>query len=98
MKLLLLHHHLVVGGCCLPWLQSMGCAFAFRSLSSRAALRRRLIVSSTNRLDTVSSKMMMMSLAAAQQTADAWAEGKNAAPAIMCEVENIPLLDPIPDG
>lgn len=42
--------------------------------------------------------MMMMSLAAAQQTADAWAEGKNAAPAIMCEVENIPLLDPIPDG
>jgi len=36
--------------------------------------------------------------AAAKQTADAWAEGKNAAPAIMCEVENVPILDPIPDG
>ena len=27
-----------------------------------------------------------------------WSDGKNAAPAIMCEVENIPLLDPVPNG
>ena len=26
------------------------------------------------------------------------AGGKNAAPAIMCEVENVPLLDDVPDG
>jgi hypothetical protein len=30
--------------------------------------------------------------------ADAWAEGINAAPAVMSDVDNVPLLDPIPDG
>lgn len=34
----------------------------------------------------------------AAEKADAWADGTNAAPAIMCEVDNIPLLDPVPDG
>jgi len=32
------------------------------------------------------------------EKADAWAEGINAAPAIMCDVENVPLLDPVPAG
>ena len=32
------------------------------------------------------------------ERADAWADGKNAAPAIMCEVEKVPILEPIPDG
>lgn len=41
---------------------------------------------------------MMPLAAAAEQKADAWADGKNAAPAIMCEVEKVPLLDSIPDG
>lgn len=34
----------------------------------------------------------------AVEKADAWAGGTNAAPAIMCEVENVPLLDPVPEG
>jgi len=27
-----------------------------------------------------------------------WSDGKNAAPAVICEVENIPILEPIPEG
>jgi hypothetical protein len=27
-----------------------------------------------------------------------WSDGKNAAPAVLCEVENIPILEPIPEG
>lgn len=33
-----------------------------------------------------------------KRSADAWAEGINAAPAVMSDVDNVPLLDPIPDG
>jgi hypothetical protein len=31
-------------------------------------------------------------------TALNWSEGKNAAPAVLCEVENVPILEPIPEG
>lgn len=34
----------------------------------------------------------------AAEKADAWAGGMNAAPAIMCAVDNVPILDPIPNG
>jgi hypothetical protein len=94
-----LNHSLLVIIWCIPWLEVMDCALVFRALTPRSFARRRQGVDVANRFYTyTASKMPLELLAAAQQTADAWAEGKNAAPAIMCEVENVPLLDSIPDG
>ena len=74
----------------------MGSAYAFHALAPQTALVRcrQGIVNSLH----TAAKSNMSVAAAAKQTTDAWAEGKNAAPAIMCEVENVPILDPIPDG
>jgi len=44
------------------------------------------------------NKLYTKTMLRGEKTADAWAEGINAAPAIMSDVDNIPLLDPIPDG
>ncbi|KAL7529163.1 hypothetical protein ACHAXR_002824 [Thalassiosira sp. AJA248-18] len=44
----------------------------------------------------VSPRLSSLSTPLRAQKADAWADGTNAAPAIMCEVENVPLLDPVP--
>jgi hypothetical protein len=66
------------------WLQFVECAFAFRAPS------RLLFHRGANRPYT---KML-----GATGRADAWAEGINAAPAILCDVEGVPLLDPVPDG
>ncbi|KAL3770232.1 hypothetical protein ACHAWO_009546 [Cyclotella atomus] len=33
-----------------------------------------------------------------KRTSIFWGDGKNAAPAVLCEVENIPVLEPIPEG
>ena len=67
------------------WLQLTGCAFAFRA-PSLLLFHRGAIRTYTKMLGTTAEK------------ADAWAEGINAAPAIMCDVENVPLLDPVPAG
>ncbi|KAL3788416.1 hypothetical protein ACHAW5_001028 [Stephanodiscus triporus] len=65
------------------WLQFVECAFAFRAPS------RLLFHRGSNRPYT---KML------GAMAKDAWAEGINAAPAILCDVESVPLLDPVPDG
>mmetsp|Transcript_20998 Transcript_20998/g.42343 ORF Transcript_20998/g.42343 Transcript_20998/m.42343 type:complete len:304 (-) Transcript_20998:181-1092(-) len=40
------------------------------------------------------SKLILLNM----KGANSWADGKNAAPAIMCEVENVPILEPVPEG
>mmetsp|Transcript_38418 Transcript_38418/g.81958 ORF Transcript_38418/g.81958 Transcript_38418/m.81958 type:complete len:305 (+) Transcript_38418:34-948(+) len=39
-----------------------------------------------------------VSLRAGEKAEAPWVGGTNAAPAIMCEVDNVPILDPIPEG
>lgn len=89
-------HHILVSFYCISWSTVMGSVYAFHALAHQTVLVRcrQGIVKSLH----TAAKSKMSVAAAAKQTADAWAEGKNAAPAIMCEVENVPILDPIPDG
>ena len=46
----------------------------------------------------VVNKLYTKTMLRGEKRADAWAEGINAAPAVMSDVDNVPLLDPIPDG